>query len=1105
MDDSAESGSVDVAAVLRRFAKPSEPHQFREFQTICRVVEASKRMMDVKMERFIKDLGERTLLLSYAGDGTPVEARNRSVSEVPGSKSLRSVQKTEEYYVHVCFAVAKHPLCGREECVRLEEPRVMSEGKKTGAEYAIGASFMQDPRALGHRGIQIIHMAWDRAHFGSISTIWRQHWTRSLLRGSPAMADMEADDAYLMQWVICTPCALHDAHNSIKWGNYGRFTDKKFMRDVFIAIASLGNCSRQLLDYVPQWLPTVLRVVDAEECPSAEELSELWSALVRNQAAVQTIVMLRLHWVDKELRCCVPEEGNIDEHSIPALVAHVLHQVWSFRKFTSSRWGSIGPSTRAMVAAMLTGVEHLVRTNLDDDDQSAYLLSGFNRMNAEVKEFVCTTAIYSFPSEFLVRNLLEDGRVSLHLEKLKEGVQEQWDYLSSLSDSTWETLASVCGMYPAEYRHTVLEKALTSMSFITFRIFSAAESLPFSLLRGDLNENLDSLVSGEAPEEPVAAKVRMLLLRDPLAKVRISNAVLLLQEISWTTSVVEQQHASASMVARYSPTVEQPALVCRAGVHMFRKLLPELSPAMKKVVRLREALQRLDRRRPRRAGAWQVHCGRAVEVSTTFKEEQRSFASKDTHLRVFASAKKIYDRMTDERRRELQRAAEHLAVQKEKEIQDEKVRLLAEMQRVETVNSEIQVVEGSVKLSSCQWVQKDIDFIHSLLQAPEFSADRVALRRQEILEAPKPPSGAELSELQDLPVYEGPEEPMERPEWVSLLVRHRDELKSVLFICTLEDEQTFFLAQFAQVIPVALWFAKVDSLEQYFEETPLTEPEYTAGVVSQFAHAFLVRPLDHCSWSGLPSVEVGNLEVLRGCTHVAEGLVVSNMQPLPLARVLETLPPLPAKQKHYKPAAGKQRETPASTETFMEKYPFLRDLLVSSDDEDEAMGDDNAASSTGKPGPKASATEDIPLDTLEALLEKLAACQRWCAESNSLHVEDFHVVVRGGKDLILRTGLAYDGIRGQCTKASEEWCVQSGFGKSRTFSTQAFGTSAARDMASTWCHKAQWYFDQFLAAGAKRPAVYEPYTHPECFEHLFLEVQGAEYARAEWLRALEPW
>ena len=88
--------------------------------------------------------------------------------------------------------------------------------------------------------------------------------------------------------------------------------------------------------------------------------------------------------------------------------------------------------------------------------------------------------------------------------------------------------------------------------------------------------------------------------------------------------------------------------------------------------------------------------------------------------------------------------------------------------------------------------------------------------------------------------------------------------------------------------------------------------------------------------------------------------------------------------------------------------------------------------------------------------------------------------------------------------AAATWSQLAGFGFQCGFAEKMYGAQDAKNLAVPCTHKAQWYFDQYVANGGKSPAAYEPYDHPPLFYEVKARHEGRALARINWLEALSP-
>ena len=72
-------------------------------------------------------------------------------------------------------------------------------------------------------------------------------------------AHIPADVIRLSEFVCITACALHDAHNALKWGMFASFADKELMRDIYIGFESLRRSTDLLSSYIHEWIGASLQ------------------------------------------------------------------------------------------------------------------------------------------------------------------------------------------------------------------------------------------------------------------------------------------------------------------------------------------------------------------------------------------------------------------------------------------------------------------------------------------------------------------------------------------------------------------------------------------------------------------------------------------------------------------------------------------------------------------------------------------------------------------------------------------------------------------------------------------------------------------------------
>eukprot|EP00974_Lingulodinium_polyedra_P049628 4773131-Lingulodinium_polyedra.AAC.1 len=90
-----------------------------------------------------------------------------------------------------------------------------------------------------------------------------------------------------------------------------------------------------------------------------------------------------------------------------------------WRKFTESRWTSIGATARQLLRSMCVGLESLVALTRDDPLVSDFHLHGFEKLSCDIKMYVACAAVGSYPVEAFMLEVLEDDRLARRLPELK--------------------------------------------------------------------------------------------------------------------------------------------------------------------------------------------------------------------------------------------------------------------------------------------------------------------------------------------------------------------------------------------------------------------------------------------------------------------------------------------------------------------------------------------------------------------------------------------------------------------------------------------------------------------------------------------------------------
>ena len=211
-------------------------------------------------------------------------------------------------------------------------------------------------------------------------------------------------------------------------------------------------------------------------------------------------------------------------------------------------------------------------------------------------------SVVSRVAEGFQAELMTDNRVAARHGELWAAATKELKYVVDLPDHLWCKLAQVSdGLTATQLKDRVIRGAHVSYHFLWRRVLKPAGGLPWRLVRGNVDENLDWLAAQPAaPSEPCSKNMWYLLQNDRLPRAHLKAVVSLLGECSWSSMPAEQQHASVALLHRWHPEYGVEQLVSRAILHQTVRLLPHMRKGEKQLVKLVRKMQQVDARQPQK-------------------------------------------------------------------------------------------------------------------------------------------------------------------------------------------------------------------------------------------------------------------------------------------------------------------------------------------------------------------------------------------------------------------------------------------------------------------------------------------------------------------------
>ena len=247
----------DVVGRIGRASGFLSDHEWKsEMPLACEVANAT---LLSGAQALVREAAGRPMVTSKSCDGTPITVTHRATHVQPNGKKVKvSGRKGQEFLV--CNQFVRTQMggaSGMQTKVLLAEPTALVHGKTVPAILAACRQHWRRLRDLGHTGCAIEHYCWDRLPIQALEKQTRQWHAAQPMPPLPAHIGREI--AELTEFVCITACALHDAHNALKWSMHDQFKDKQLVRDIYIAFESLRRSADLISSNIFLWVRERLR------------------------------------------------------------------------------------------------------------------------------------------------------------------------------------------------------------------------------------------------------------------------------------------------------------------------------------------------------------------------------------------------------------------------------------------------------------------------------------------------------------------------------------------------------------------------------------------------------------------------------------------------------------------------------------------------------------------------------------------------------------------------------------------------------------------------------------------------------------------------------
>ena len=1086
---------------IEKVAQASGTLTDRDRRDMMAVCEVAKAVMKSKLRADVEKAGGRPMLNVKTSDSTPMALKVQSTESLPSSSKVKSSGlECQDLLSRAQFCRYVDARGDTHTTPILQDPVNLGKGKSVARQVELLERDWEALRQVGHQGIGIEAYVVDRLNIDTYERSWRVIHKRIEQTVLPE-AKRKDVETRCNEWIIVQACALHDAHNALKWAQHFSSQDRNLLRDAYVVTSALRRSMGELKRHKSEWITSRLAFHEPWDVASVDRRRDLFCALdVEPETAELICERLQLEFRDGKLLVNRELEGSA---GLVEVLSAVFQSLWRFAPFTESRWLTVGTSSRAVIAAEILGLADIVGF-IESRSGKMYYLAGHQRLQGEVHQFMTQAALISRVAEAAICILLEDSRVLLKYDELWEAISEELLWISDIGDGIWQDLAERCGLRWEAMRAEVIAAAHKSFHFFVRRVLWEANQYPWRLARGDVRANLEALRGEAEPVDPATSRIWMLLEIGVDMNI-LEAAVKLLREIPWTTMIVEQMHGCLAALHRHHPDYSPDALVSRAFVMWLRRLLPHESAREKKHNAIVASIERLMKKQPEKSAGRQIFYAKLLNLTkTNAKLAAYAWTSKEVMQRHAI----VWARRSAEERRGYDILAKANAVRKHHEILEQIEHLRGMREMMDLREGSLEQYGVPITFSASAFVDADLAAMDILLERTDYTTTKVRAFREAALSTPPIRPALEdtktefaMARCHDL-----------QPEWARPVAKRRDSFAGTAIAFRVDGEWVFYKFLYAVISPdVSIALCKMEPSKVYMK-TPFPDGmEMAALREARITFAFSCNYADLADASMVPVCGEDDMCVLEGLQHCGGPDVVSRDDLTPFATFLAGLP---EDAERREAVSKKQTATQARhAEHLIDEFPWLEAKVA----EAEGYGprpEPEVLLPVKAPLPKKArkqlAVWDLSDEQIEAAMRDLDLTRATVHAAEGAYQEDFHVKPLGSKGWTLtHKGVPVDAIQGVSDgEEAKQFLQNHGFKKTRRFEINAYGLNDACILARGWAHRCQYFYDvakedpQLLLTGPFTAQQVQAYKEPTELEHLAETAKGPLAKDVQRLRVM---
>ena len=506
--------------------------------------------------------------------------------------------------------------------------------------------------------------------------------------------DVENDEDLIMlentDLCFSVRCVGHVGSNGLKWG-HRRFSSEEILKRIHVALRSLVSTSFTLKKRARMFIVCFAAGVPSDKHPWSER-ELFWQALGVDPDTMQLFKRANPVWdpIKKvlEIDCAFMESQTwIDE------LEKIFIFGYAWMNFSDSRFGKIGPCARKWVTSCALGLDECFKLALEDPTTSKYYANGYLQCDEEVRLWLAVASLSTYAVEAMVIDVLEDDRFFARANQLRESMDAETAYVSTLPDHVLAAILYSCGvsMTVAEFRHQVVLSLHISRGYVYIGSFHCLTKDPWALTQNNIPENTRSLKAREHPPQDLETRKMWTALQCGWAEASHSRSMELLADTGAAVFLSEKSHGFTSQHRNKHLRLSADALVSRS-LSAESTSLTAKRKADVAIENYKRKLARMEETGPKRVNAKNMYCSKLTKEAKDendamqAKVKKNAQVVKDHHAKwqvLSASGKLecVEAAFEENRRRELDQAVQmekirdglHFALQR-KEVQQQEAK-----------------------------------------------------------------------------------------------------------------------------------------------------------------------------------------------------------------------------------------------------------------------------------------------------------------------------------------------------------------------------------------------------------------------------------------------